>query len=276
MLSIRLIRISTLWLACLGLSLVCFSITSYAQADTLHSKWQSLLNKHVQSINNGHSTEVDYAGFVTDRTKLKAYLNELTNVSQDTFDSWNEAEELSFLINAYNAWTVEFILTEYPDIDSIKDLGGLFSSPWSKSFIPLLGKTYSLDNIEHDLIRGGNKYNDPRIHFAVNCASIGCPALREEAFHANQLDSQLALQTARFLSDSSRNYIDGNQLYLSPIFKWYKGDFEQGFRDATTLSAFIALYAKELGLSEQQISRLLNGDIDIRYLDYNWQLNDRY
>ena len=93
------------------------------------------------------------------------------------------------MINAYNAWTVEFILTKYPDLDSIKDLGSFFNSPWDKEFIPLLGKTVSLNDIEHGLIRGSDRYNDPRIHFAVNCASIGCPALREEAYTGDKLNN---------------------------------------------------------------------------------------
>lgn len=105
--------------------------------------------------------------------------------------------------------------------------------------MPLLGKTRSLDDIEHGLIRGNGKYNDPRIHFAVNCASIGCPALREEAYNATDLESQLQEQTVRFLSDMTRNIAQDNTLSVSSIFKWYGDDFEQGFKGANTLQQFL-------------------------------------
>ena len=108
--------------------------------------------------------------------------------------------------------------------------------------MPLLGKTRSLDDIEHGLIRGSGKYNDPRIHFAVNCASIGCPALREEAYTATDLESQLQEQTVRFMSDMTRNIAQDNTLSVSSIFKWYGDDFEQGFKGAYTLQQFFMQY----------------------------------
>lgn len=118
----------------------------------------------------------------------------MSRVDQLEFDQWSTRQQLAFLINAYNAWTVELILEKWPDIDSIKDLGGIFSSPWRKEFISLLGEKRSLDNIEHDLIRGSGRYQDPRIHFAVNCASIGCPALRAEAYTGAKINQQLDQQ----------------------------------------------------------------------------------
>jgi hypothetical protein len=248
--------------------------TSLAQSKSLHESWNTLLAEHVSPVNQGHNTSVDYKGFLAQRSQLKAYLNELEQISLLDFSGYNDAKQLAFLINAYNAWTVELILTEYPDIKSIRDLGSLFRSPWKKSFIPLLGNTYSLDDIEHKLIRGDNKYQEPRIHFAVNCASIGCPALREEAYNAHQLDTQLEQQTRRFLSDKSRNYLQDKQLYLSSIFKWYKGDFGKGFRGANSLEAFLLLYSELLGLTDDQSVELKNKKMTIDYLDYNWQLND--
>ncbi len=248
--------------------------TSVLQAKPLHESWNIMLAQHVSTINKGHSTSVDYTGFLAQRSQLKNYLKELEQISQAEFDQWADNKKLAFLINAYNAWTVELILTEYPDLKSIRDLGSFFRSPWAKSFIPLLGNTYSLDDIEHQLIRGGNKYREPRIHFAVNCASIGCPALREEAYEESKLDNQLEEQTQRFLSDTSRNYIKDKQLYLSSIFKWYKDDFEKGFRGANSLESFLLLYPDSLKLSENQRSTLKNHDIEIDFLDYDWQLND--
>lgn len=249
-----------------------FSAVTTAQ-EALHQPWQALLTQHVSPINEGHSSQVNYAGMKTDHAKLTAYLTALGKIDKQTFEQWPVLQQLSFLINAYNAWAVELILSAYPDIKSIKDLGSFFSSPWSKKFIPLLGETRSIDNIEHELIRGDNKYGDPRIHFAVNCASIGCPALREEAYTAEKLEQQLEQQTVRFLSDKTRNRFNKAEMELSSIFKWYQEDFSLGFRASDSLSAFILLYAESLGLMPEQQALLKAKKMDVDYLPYDWQLN---
>lgn len=257
----------------LGVALLSSALISNAFADNIHTDWSSLLKQHVKPINNGHSTAVDYAGFKKQETQLTAYLDKLSQISQSEFDDWAKEKQLAFLINTYNAWTVELILTKYPDLESIKDLGTLFKSPWDKEFIPLLGNTVSLNNIEHGLIRGSDRYNDPRIHFAVNCASIGCPALLEEAYTSEQLEQQLTAQTQRFLTDKSRNYFQNNTIYLSSIFKWYGEDFEKGFRGTNSVQAFIASYADVLKLDKTQQVELGKQNFKIKYLDYNWNLN---
>lgn len=241
-----------------------------------HSAWDSLLKKYVEPINEGQATAVDYAGFQKQRTELKGYLKSLSDLSPEVFDGLDKHAQLAFLINAYNAWTVEFILTKYPDLKSIKELGSFFRSPWKKEFIPLLGKTRSLDDIEHNLIRGSGRYEDARIHFAVNCASIGCPALRAEAFQGKELDAQLEEQTKLFLSDKSRNRLVKNKLEVSSIFKWYREDFEKGWSSIDSLGSFFALYADSLGLSNEQVLQLQEDDLDIDFLDYDWRLNKKY
>lgn len=259
------------------------------QLNRLHEPFSELLSEHVKTIDSGASTQVDYKGFKHNSDRLTQYLNSLAKVEKSTFDSWSEAEQLAFLINAYNAYTIDLILTEYPEIDSIRDLGGFFSSPWKKEIAPLLGKIRTLDEIEHELIRGQNKitkgYDEPRIHFAVNCASIGCPALREEAYVGAKLDSQLEAQTKRFLADTSRNRMDGNTLRLSKIFDWYSEDFEnragregkswQGAKNIRTenLSQFLLLYKDALNLSKQQVSVLEQENAELEFLDYDWALN---
>ena len=259
------------------------------KAKRLHEPFSELLSEHVRTVDKGASTQVDYHGFKQDRERLTQYLNSLAKVEKSTFDGWSKADQLAFLINAYNAYTVDLILTEYPKIESIRDLGGFFSSPWKKEIAPLLGKTRTLDEIEHELIRGQNKttegYNEPRIHFAVNCASIGCPALREEAYVGARLDSQLDAQTKRFLADTSRNRMDGNTLKLSKIFDWYSKDFEnnanrkseswQGAKNVNTanLSQFLLLYKDALNLSSHQVSALELDNAEIEFLDYDWSLN---
>jgi len=238
-----------------------------------HSGWDALLKKHVISIRGGLATQVDYAGMAADHAQITRYISSTSSVGRSVFDSWSKEKQLAFLINAYNAWAVDLVLRGYPDIESIKDIGSLFQSPWKKRFIPLLGKMRTLDEIEHDLIRGSGRYHDPRIHFAVNCASIGCPALRPEAYVADRLEAQLEDSTRRFLSDRTRNRLAGDTLEVSSIFKWYREDFESDWRGATTLDRFLALYRRPLGLDEATAKRLASGGVDIEFLDYDWRLN---
>ncbi len=250
------------------------SINTYA-AEFNHSDWDGLLKKHVITIGMGEVTQLDYAAMATDRPVLKAYLASLSAINMESFESWSKAEQLAFLINAYNAWTVELVLTAYPDIESIKELGSLFQSPWKKSFILLLGKTRSLDDIEHGFIRAEGRYENPYIHFAVNCASIGCPPLLAEAYSADLLTSQLKKSTAHFLSDRNRNRLEGDRLKVSSIFKWYSEDFEHGWKGIHSLSDLFILFSDALELSNTDVERLQAGQIEIEYLDYDWRLNDK-
>jgi hypothetical protein len=238
-----------------------------------HQDWNTLLKKYVITMPDEKSTQVDYVGLAHEAAKLNGYLQSLSVVDPASFNAWNKADQLAFLINAYNAWTVKLIIDNYASIKSIKDIGNLFQSPWKKEFIPLLGKTRSLDDIEHGLIRGSNRYQEPRVHFAANCASIGCPALREEAYVGNKLDNQLEQQTQRFLADKTRNRLEGKYLKVSSIFKWYREDFEKGWHGANTLADFFVLYAKPLGLQATDTSLLQKSEISIDYLNYDWRLN---
>lgn len=237
--------------------------------------WDSLLKEHVTPLRNGQATQVDYAGFSADRSKLKQYLASVSGIAPSEFDRWDRPSQLAFLINAYNAFTVELVLTGHPDVASIKDLGSLLRSPWKKRFIPLLGETRSLDDIEHGLIREAGRYAEPRIHFAVNCASIGCPALRPEAYIGERLEAQLENAARSFLSDRTRNRLEGNALKVSSIFKWYRSDFEKGWRNAGSLSEFFSLYRQPLALDESTSTRLKAGEIAIEFLDYDWRLNSK-
>ncbi len=250
-----------------------FLVIPAQAAEFDHSGWGALLKEHVRVLDNGTASQVDYAGLSPKRAALDEYLNKLSAVSGTDFDSWSTDEQLAFLLNAYNSWTVELILTKYPDLESIKDLGSLFQSPWKKRFIPLLGEKRSLDDIEHGLIRGSGRYNDPRIHFAANCASIGCPALRAEPYRGSDLQHQLEEATRFFLGDRSRNRMDGGVLEVSSIFKWYREDFEKGWQSVESLEQFLADHAGDLELIEEEREQLLTGKIKIEFLDYDWKLN---
>ncbi|MBU1566465.1 MAG: DUF547 domain-containing protein [Proteobacteria bacterium] len=255
--------------------LICLLLmTTEVQAGTFdHGTWDGLLKIHVRVLEEGRVSQVDYSGFAAGRKELAGYLQRLAAVKVEEFDAWATGEQLAFLLNAYNAWTVDLILSKYPDLQSIKDLGNLIQSPWKKKFIPLLGATRSLDDIEHGLIRGSDRYKEPRIHFAANCASIGCPALRAEAFRGPDLDRQLEEATVLFLHDRSRNRLDGRVLEVSSIFKWYGDDFTKGWRSYSSLAGFLGGYAEALGLTEQEVQALAAGEIKIEFLDYDWRLN---
>jgi hypothetical protein len=185
-------------------------------------------------------------------------------------------QRLAFLINAYNAWTVELILTKYPDLESIKDLGSVFQSPWKKKFFRLLGQERSLDDVEHGMIRAPGAFDDPRIHVGVVCASIGCPMLRPEAFTPEKLDAQLDDGMRRFLGDASRNRFDAasGRLRVSKIFDWYGKDFEQGHKGYDSLKATFARHAAQLAATPDAQAKLRSGDYRLDFLDYDWKLND--
>ncbi|EJI1277625.1 DUF547 domain-containing protein [Vibrio vulnificus] len=256
-----------------SLCIVILTFSSARAGEFDHHQWDGLLKNYVVSNNGGISTEVDYWGMQKDHKLLKDYLRALSSVTKKQFDVWDTEEQLAFLINAYNAWTIELILTKWPDLESIKDLGHFLRSPWSREFVDLFGQTYSLDDLEHSLIRGSGRYNDPRIHFAVNCASIGCPALRAEAYESKSINQQLNEQTRLFLSDTTRNYVNEDSIHLSSIFKWYKEDFQRGWLGYERLEDFLVDYKETLNLSDDMQKRLKSGGVKIRYLDYDWGIN---
>jgi len=223
-----------------------------------HSAWDALLKKHVVVLDGGKASQVDYAGMARDRAALKAYLGSLSKVPAAEFAAWPKDERKAFLINAYNAFTVEKILTRWPDIRSIWDFGKIFGNPFKDDFFRLLGRPMTLDGIEHGMLRKPGAYDDPRVHYAVNCASIGCPMLREEAYVAARLEAQLDEQAVRFLSDRSRNRFREGRLEVSKIFDWFKEDFEPRAK-------YFARYARALDYP--------GGEVPIEFLDYDWTLN---
>ncbi len=248
-----------------------------AQAfDHGHAAWTALLKKHVAVQRGGQASQVRYGGFAADRAALKAYLDTLSAVGESTFAGWSKPQQMAFLINAYNAFTVELILTRWPKLESIKDLGSFLQSPWKPKWVPLLGAKVSLDDIEHEMLRARGRYDDPRVHFAVNCASIGCPALREEAFDAVRLETQLDEQALRFMSDRSRNRYNAarGRLEVSKIFDWFGEDFRLGHRGIGSLPAFMARYAEALADGPADRDRVRAGKVEIGFLDYDWKLND--
>ena len=251
--------------------------------DHSHAAWDGLLKKHVVVIAGGKASQLRYAGMAQDRAVLKAYLESLSRVSEAEFSGWSKARRMAFLINAYNAFMVEKILTRYPDIASVWDFGRIFGNPFRDDFFALFGRRFTLDGIEHDLLRKPGAYDEPRIHFAVNCASVGCPMLREEAYFAGRLGAQLEEQARRFLADRTRNRFDpkSGKLEVSKIFDWYKGDWERGARGfdggtppINSRAEYFARYARLLADEPAHQQRIIDQKADIGFLDYDWMLND--
>lgn len=242
-----------------------------AQFDHGHAAWDALLKKHVRWLPDGKQSRVDYAGFQADRAELKRVLDRWSAVPGAEFEGWTKAQRMAFLVNAYNAFTIELVLTRYPDLKSIKDLGSFVQSPWKKAFFRLLGGEHHLDWIEHEQLRP--LYADPRVHAALNCASIGCPALRPEAFGAATLDAQLEDGMRRFLADRTRNRVRDGRLEVSAIFKWFREDFERGQRGFRQVEDVFAAYAEQLSDEPAEQARLRARSLPLVHLDYDWSLN---
>lgn len=265
----------------LVLGLVCILVAGAPAAapapfDHTHAAWTGLLARHVVVADGGNSSRIRYAGFRSERAALDTYREALSRVEPAEFAGWSRPQRLAFLINAYNANTVALVLTRYPDLRSIRDFGIVFDNPFRKRFIRLLGAERHLDEIEHGMIRAEGAYEDARIHFAVNCASIGCPTLREEAYVGERLDAQLEEQTRRFLSDRSRNRYDSGKgtLEVSKIFDWYGDDFARGWNGYRSLQDFFSRHAAVLADSDRDRAAIRSGSPRIRFLDYDWTLND--
>ena len=220
-----------------------------------HNDWDVLLKKYVK--NNGL---VDYQAFISEKKALEQYLNTLRKNPPN--DQWTTEEKLAYWINAYNAFTVKLIVDNYP-LKSIKDLNPTLSIPkistvWTKEWFKIGQEDFSLDKIEHQILR--KKFEEPRIHFAVNCASFSCPVLRPEAYTASKIDQQLTDQAKLFLNDPQRNVITENKVKLSKIFSWFGGDFKKG----QSLINFINQYSN---------TKVREG-AKVGYLKYDWRLND--
>ncbi len=256
------------------------SVPASAQSfDHSHAAFTTLLTKHVVLIDGGKTSKVKYAELNKDQPQLKSYLDGLSRVTEAEFNAWPAPQQMAFLINAYNGYTLELILQNYP-VKSIKDIGGLFDNRWKRKFFKLLGQDSYLDKIEHEILRKPGAYNEPRVHYAVNCASIGCPSLREEAFTADRLGAQLEEQAVRFLSDRTRNRYANGKLEVSRLFNWFKEDWAGGYTgfDGKTQAIksreeYFARYAKQLADSPADQQVIASGKAPLSYLDYDWSLN---
>ena len=210
-----------------------------------HRQWTDVLQAYVSE--NG---AVDYKGLQNNKSGLESYLKLLSANAPN--DEWSIDAKKAYWINAYNAFTIQLILKNYP-LKSIKDL----KRPWELSFIKIYGGKIALNTIEHEILR---PMGDPRIHFAIVCASKSCPKLLNYAYESETLDQQLEHVTKMFINDPSRNSISQSNVKISKIFKWFKTDFPKS-------EAFIAFLN-----NYSTIKILAKAEID--YLNYSWNLNE--
>ncbi len=210
-----------------------------------HSDWNALLSKYVSA-----SGKVNYKGFKSDGAKLDKYLKTLAD--NPIKDAWSKGEKMAYWINAYNAFTVKLIVDNYP-VKSITDLEG--GKPWDKKWIKLGGKTYSLNNIENDILRP--TYKDARIHFAVNCAAKSCPPILNKAWTSKNLESNFQRQAKAFINNNSYNKVGANEIEISKIFEWYAVDFGD-------IVTYINKYA----------SSKADKGAKVKYMEYDWALNE--
>lgn len=229
--------------------------TSYAQ----------LLQTHVRPgrINGIRLNVVDYRGIMADPTYPKA-LQEFSVAEPKTFQT--DAERFAFWVNAYNLLAIKAVVDQYPT-KSIRDGGSLFRSIWKKKVGTVAAKEYALDDIEHGILR--KEFQQPRVHFAIVCASLSCPDLRTEPYVAERLNSQLDDATRAFLENPTKGLTlgaQGKRISVSRIFKWFPEDFEPVGGVANFIRGSV-----DPGLANR-VREL--SDSNLSYLNYDWSLND--
>jgi hypothetical protein len=269
-----------------------FTIISYGleevktdSFDHSYATYNSLLNRYV--IN----ARVNYEGFINSRAEFETFLRALGSVDEDVFESWTEEQRLAFWINAYNAFTIKAIIDHYP-IKRSFTLVGIFYAPsdsilqikgvWTKLQFRALGNMVTLDEIEHQILR--KKFNEPRIHMAINCASISCPDLRNEAYTPEKLEEQLADASTNFVNNPDKGvYVNeqSGKVKLSKIFKWFGDDFINNYGSKKLFNNYslkenaVLNFTSEYIESEEVKEYLMNNKLKIGYLGYDWHLNEQ-
>ncbi len=251
-------RLSIFYIYTLFLFLGCTNVQGgeFTAEPVSHSSWSALLKKYVND-----KGMVNYQGFIKDSLELNEYLSILESHHPNK-EKWSEKQQLAYWINAYNAFTIRLIIRNYP-VESIKDIAGgipFINTPWDVKFIQIEGETYDLNNIEHGIIR--KEFQEPRIHFALVCAAMSCPRLRNEAYTAASLDEQLDEEATYFFNNTKKNKISTDKAELSKLMKWYSGDFENAAPDIIT---YVNRYSKTK----------LSQNATIDYMDYSWKLNEQ-
>ena len=231
---------------------------------------------------------VAYPRLKANRAELDQYVDSVGKVTQAEFDAWDDAGKIAFLLNAYNAITLKIILDHQPitkrsggpaslifPVNSVRQIPGA----WDKITHMVLGRPTKLNDIEHEILR--KKFKEPRIHMALVCGAKGCPPLRSEAYDGQRLSEQLDDQARTFLSNPIKFRIDRekNVVWLSQIFQWFGGDFlktfgkPEGFGKHSNIeNACLAFVSRYLSANDQ--AYLKERNYRVKYLDYDWSLNE--
>jgi len=247
-----------------------------------YAHYAELLKTHVDD-----KGVVDYRGLKANPEKLHLYMIAIASLPSSRYDKWDDKAKIAFWLNAYNGLTLKAIIDHYPikasflksriyPKNSIRQISGV----WDKIKFTVMGQKMTLEHIEHKMLRA--RFNEPKIHMALVCAAMSCPALRNEPYIGERLDEQLDDQTRRFLGHRQKFRIDRSRdlVYLSPIFKWFAKDFVRTYaptgnlgrhgREVSSVLNFVAGY-----LDETNQRRIRAGDFKVKYLDYDWSLNER-
>lgn len=241
-------------------ALGCVIIASQATAgefDQTHALFTGVLTNYVKDA------RVNYAALKAHPQDLNRYLDQVAALSKAEFKKWNEPQQIAFLSNAYNAYTLRLIIDHHP-LKSIKDIGSIFNGPWDQPVVKVFGETITLNTLEHKSLR--MDYAEPRLHFVLVCAAKGCPPLRSEAYVGARLEEQLVDQAKQFLAEATKNRVAATErtVYLSPILKWYGSDFEKN--SGSVLAALKPYWPDKPATGY--------ADFKIRYTDYDWSLNE--
>lgn len=230
--------------------------------DHTHSDFSQLLKEIL--VSDGPQTRVSYKTLRKKAVLFNKYLKITSNIKRSLFETFSAQEQMAFLINAYNAFTLKLIVDNYP-VKSVKKIGG-FAQPAKIRFIRLLGRDFSLENIEQELRK---KYSDPRVYLTLSCASLGCPPLKNEAYQASELDRQLDEQAKSFLRDGVQNQLDttAKTIKLSNVFETYKEEFDK--------SGGILKFASKYITDDPLVVQSLEGaEYNLSFSEYNWDLNE--
>ncbi len=222
------------------------SFTLAANAQKNHAKWNEILSIYVDSYG-----KVDYEAWNKSQEGINKYINML---SEHDLKFNSEQSEKAFWINLYNASTIQIVLKNYP-INSIREINN--GKVWDEKFISVNGEFYSLNQIENEILR--KKFNDPRIHFGINCAAISCPKLNNKAFTSSNVNVELEKLTSNFINTNSK--ITSNSIVVSKIFDWYKEDFKQNGGLIDYLNKYLI--------------KKVPKNFQVDYSNYNWNLNKK-
>ena len=253
--------------------------------DHSYSSYNSLLNEYVENAS------VNYEGFIDSRAEFETFLRTIGSVNENDYESWTQEQKLAFWINSYNAFTIKAIIDNYPIKRSLS-LVGIFYAPsnsilqikgvWTKLQFRAVGKMVTLDEIEHEILR--KEFNEPRIHIAINCASISCPDLSNEAYVAERLEQQLAQASISFVNNPQKGVLvnmENGKVKLSMIFKWFGEDFIQNYGGTKLFNNYslkenaVLNFTAEYLESQPVKEYLMNNRLKIGYLGYDWHLNQQ-